>query len=360
MSSYPALYGRVSGVAEVQHSRVIFIGDNDGREIIIPNSTLGISLEGINSHHYYIYDKLRPEVRICIQNRLAIQQLSTYGVGPAKEVLAMAQKKNLKRSALAGTPFILSVALLLFIPFVLALIPASWMAQVLQPRQEKALGNLLFPMMSLQFEIKENHPAALLTQKIIDHLKAANPELQSTTVDVFISASQEINAFAAPGNIIVVNRGLIEKADTIEEVAGVLAHELGHIHQKHVIKSLVGGLGSLFGTALLATFVGYDAAFVVANASDFVSLKYSRDDELAADRQGFKFLNHAHVSTDGMISFFKKIAEMDRLIPSVLSLASTHPSSVDRIAALETLSKEHSESSVDSLPVSLEELKKSF
>ncbi|MBY0316922.1 MAG: M48 family metallopeptidase [Bdellovibrionales bacterium] len=360
MSSYPALYGRVSGVAEVQHSRVIFISDHDGREIVLSNTTLGISLEGTNSHHYYVFDKLRPDVRICIQNILAIQQLASYGVAPAREILAQAQRKKLKRSALAGAPFFLSLGLLLLIPLVLALIPASWMAQILQPQHEKALGNLLLPMMRLQFEIKDNHPAAVPTKKIIDFIKAANPELHTTEVEVYISTSKEINAFAAPGNVIVVNRGLIDKADSVEEVAGVLAHELGHIHQKHVVKSLAGGLGSLFGTVLLATFVGYDAALVVANASDFVSLKYSRDDELAADQQGFKFLNNAHVSTDGMISFFNKIAEMDKFLPSVLALASTHPSSVERAAALQTLSEEPLEVPLRSLPVSLEEIKNSF
>ncbi len=358
MSSYPALHGRTSGVAEIQQTRIIFVSDSDGSEIIIPTSTLRIHLEGKNSHHYYLTDGLRPDSSICIQSPLAIKELAQFRVPAAVAILDQAKKKTLKRTAIVGSPFAISIALILFIPLFLAFLPASWLSKVLTSDQEKAMGQWRFPMIKMQYSLSDTHASRPHIQKLLEYIRSSNPSLQKMDFDIYVSNSQDVNAFAAPGNIIVVNEGLIDKAESIEEVAGVLAHELGHLEQKHVLKSLAGGMGSLFGTLLLGSFIGYDAALLVSNASDFVSLKYSRDDELAADRQGFIFLQNSKVSTQGMISFFDKLSEIET-IPPLMSVASTHPASKDRVVALKALLLQYPEPISAPIPVSLNQLKTS-
>lgn len=360
MSHYPALLGRVSGVAQIEKTQLTFISDADASTTSIPISTLRISLEGLNSHHYYFFDALSPEKRICIQDDRAIKELADNGIGSAIEIYKKSKSRKVKRGVLVGSPFLISVASLLAVPLVLSFIPASWLSFVITPQQEKALGQWLLPMIKLQHHIEEKHPAGKQVQELIQRLQKNNPELQKINFETYISTSSDINAFAAPGQIIVLNKGLIEKADSLEEVIGVLAHEMGHIEQKHTIKSLAGGLGSLFGTMILATFIGYDAALLLANASDFVTLKHSRDDESKADERGYHFLHNSKISTEGMISFFNKLAKDDGSLPNILTFASTHPSSIDRVKALTSLAKKYPQTDLEPLPWTIKELQKNF
>lgn len=360
MISYPALLGRISGTLQIHRDQIIFSSEDDEINISMPLTSLQMSLEGLNSHHYYLYDYEKPDLRVCVQDESSIKNLAQLGCTSAQVILAHAKKRKTKRSLLAGAPFLISFGSLLAVPIFISLLPASWLSLVLSAQQEKSLGEWVLPMLKLQHQVQDDHRAQKPLEDLMKILKAANPELNKIDFKILVSKSNDMNAFAAPGNIIVINRGLIEKADSIEEVAGVMAHEMGHIEQKHTIKSLAGGVGSLFGTVLLATFIGYDAALVVANTTHFASLKHSRDDELQADKRGFSFLQNAKISTKGMVSFFDKLSSTDKLLPSVLTFASTHPASNERVKVLTQLSVEHPESTVAPLPVSLDDLKKDF
>lgn len=289
MSLFNALHDRASGVAEIQDRCLVFTNDVDGARIILPFSTLQLSLEGINSHHYYFFDSLKPEIRICIQDIRVLEELSKKGVSTVDTVLRKSQTRKRRRFLAVSSPWAISFGLLIAIPFFLSSIPAAWLGGLLSPSQEKVIGRWLFPVIRLQHSIEEGHSAGEKIKYLVDHLKAANPELKNLEFDVYVSTSREVNAFAAPGNIIVVNRGFIENAQSIEEIMGVLAHEAGHIVLKHTVKSLSGALGSIVGTMILGSIIGYDGSVVVAKATNFLSLKYSRDDEFAADQKGFIF-----------------------------------------------------------------------
>lgn len=360
MTSFDALYGRTSGVASIQGPYLVFTSHTDGRQIKISLKNIQVSIEGINSHHYYFFDKANPQERICIQDKNILMALSRAGVAQIEKTQQEANSRRWRRLALVASPFVVAIALLIATPVFISFLPASLLGYLISPQQEKRIGEWLLPMVRLQFHVQEGHPAQAKMRILLDHLKAANPELQELYVEIYISQDPVPNAFAVPGNKIVINRGIFKSAESIDEIVGVLAHELGHVEQRHVLKSLSGTLGKIVGTLMLAALIGPDQSVAIMKTANFLHLKYSRDDETAADKRGFEFLHQAHVSTAGMIHFFEKLAKQDPSFSSLMVFASTHPASEDRVHFLSQMAKELPDLSPVALPVELQELKALF
>ena len=144
---------------------------------------------------------------------------------------------------------------------------------------------------------------------------------------------EEVNAFALPGGIIYVNSGLIERVANDDELACVLAHEVGHIVAKHSIKKLQAMMGYNFLRILMAQapdsgklVTGTDIAFVQIIAG------YSREDELLADQLGARYARRAGFNPEAMISFLETLQEVTRRKPArPKSYIRTHPYVPDRI-----------------------------
>jgi predicted Zn-dependent protease len=151
---------------------------------------------------------------------------------------------------------------------------------------------------------------------------------------------REINAFALPGGPIWVHRGVMQTAVNESQLAGVLAHEVAHVAQRHaadqltkgmVANGLLGVLGAFLGNSLGAS-AAQAAAGLVANGA---FLKFSRDDELEADRVGLQIMRVAGWDARGMVEFFEIIGREANRDPSRLErLLSTHPAPQDRIRNL--------------------------
>jgi predicted Zn-dependent protease len=171
--------------------------------------------------------------------------------------------------------------------------------------------------------------------------------LSPNNVKVVLLQDDEINAFTAGGQTIYVNSGLIEAADSANQVQGVLAHELGHVADGHVIFADRGErpalaieiLSLVLGAAAMAAGSGDAGAGIMAagqRAAVGHYLSFSRTQEATADATGAKFLNTAGISGKGMLQFFKKLlneqyrdgeTDVDPFLQS-------HPLTEDRIANL--------------------------
>jgi Zn-dependent protease with chaperone function len=151
---------------------------------------------------------------------------------------------------------------------------------------------------------------------------------------VKIQNNPQVNAFAAPGGLIVVHTGLIKESGSAEELAGVLAHEMAHVTRRHSMRQLIyaGGLIPLVGQLTGQP----DAAALVQGLGQLSELKFSRTQEEEADHVGFDTLVAARISTGGMARFFDRLARADGVAPSFLS---THPSSANRATALRERAK---------------------
>lgn len=165
-------------------------------------------------------------------------------------------------------------------------------------------------------------------------------------VEMFGVRDPEINAFAMPGGFIGVNTGLIVSSGSESELAAVLAHEIGHVVQRHIARGMTQQsqnsmvmLASLAG-ALLAALAGGGgnlAMGVVAfgqAAAINRQLGFSRDAEREADRAGFTMLTKAGYDAEGMAQMFSRLMNASRLNEGAGggSWASTHPLSIERMS----------------------------
>lgn len=153
--------------------------------------------------------------------------------------------------------------------------------------------------------------------------------------------SDVVNAFAVPGGYIYVNRGLIERADNMSELAGVLGHEIGHVVERHSVQQMQKAQNAQLGVALGTILLGRPSAVVgtginlVGNA---VFAGFSREDEREADRDAVPFLIRAGISPRGLTSFFRELLNQEQRNPSSLEQwFSTHPTTQERIQDVERL-----------------------
>jgi len=154
----------------------------------------------------------------------------------------------------------------------------------------------------------------------------------------YVVNTDAVNAFAIPGGFIYVNRGLIERTRSLSELAGVLAHEIGHVEERHGVEQLErmqrANIGLSLGYILLGRAPGglERVAIDVGGAAVFAS--YSRAAEREADAVAVPMLVAAGIDPRGLTSFFQLLMEEQRRRPAgVAQWFATHPLTEDRIAA---------------------------
>ncbi|GJL54614.1 MAG: hypothetical protein NPIRA02_17460 [Nitrospirales bacterium] len=161
------------------------------------------------------------------------------------------------------------------------------------------------------------------------------------TFHVHVVHSAAINALAAPGGQILVFRGLLERTETEEELAGVLAHEMQHIVQRHSMRLLVqqASMGVVIGA--LSGDVSGIMTFGLQAAHILQTLSYNRDVEEQADEEGVLLLLRAGIDPQGMLNFFRtineKLGEKGKTPQHITQYLRTHPSTNERIQRLQKL-----------------------
>ncbi|HJL93573.1 MAG TPA: M48 family metalloprotease [Woeseiaceae bacterium] len=179
----------------------------------------------------------------------------------------------------------------------------------------------------------------------IGHRVASHINDSETSFTFFVIDDSSLNAFALPGGYIGVHSGLIESTRSEDELAGVLAHEIAHVTQRHIARAMAASQRqSLLSTAIMlgaviagATGAGSDAvqgAMAVAQGTQAQQqINFTRDNEYEADRIGISAMASAGFDPRGMASFFEVMSGTNTLgsmrIPEFLQ---THPVSSSRIA----------------------------
>lgn len=172
-------------------------------------------------------------------------------------------------------------------------------------------------------------------QQALQDLGARLAARADTPFEVRVRAVQApfVNAFALPGGPVLVTDDLIREAETPDELAAVVAHEVAHIERRHVMQAVWRSLGvGLLLDAVVGggTGAGQQAVILAGQATD---LRYGRDAELEADARGQALLAEAGLSSRGMAPFFERMhgaVEKDGRVASAEEFISTHPDSARR------------------------------
>lgn len=201
---------------------------------------------------------------------------------------------------------------------------------------EVLLGKQIDFQISQEYEIvrgtPENEKVNIIGRKI-----AEVSDRQDLKYIFKIIKNKEVNAFCTPGGYVYIHTGLLEKIDNDDELACVLAHEVGHIAARHIVKKIQAQLGyELLISLALGKVEAKEIEKALNIAFNIIALGYSRQDELLADKLGIKYVYKAGYNPEAMINLFKKLQELkkDKTIATPLFLRS-HPYLEQRIEKAE-------------------------
>ena len=204
---------------------------------------------------------------------------------------------------------------------------AAWAVSHIPPEQERKLGEIVFAQQKTKLKLVEGKPLDMVRE-----LGAKLTKESPYKYAFYVADDKVVNAYAMPGGFVVIHSGLLNLASSAEEVAGVLAHEVMHVEKRHSLK----GIAKSLGVAATISLVFGDLGGVASLGGDLIGLKFSRDHETEADREGLKALVGAGIGPQGMATLFRKMAAQEKLD---LGFLSTHPGSEERFAAIDAAIK---------------------
>ncbi|KAB2843215.1 MAG: M48 family metallopeptidase [Burkholderiales bacterium] len=305
------------------------------QEFSAPGRALELRGAGFNNERLRVaWRDAAGEFTLFLETAAARAAFAAHAPASLKAKLGLAQSAARRTDirfklgwAVLGLVLLLPVLLLLGF-YLQADAVAGWVAERMPVEMEQKIGELTEQRIKLEFRPRTAGAAYDAVQALARRLEPPSRfKYRWHLVD-----RPEVNAFAAPGGVIVVFSGLLRQAQTPEEVAGVLAHEIGHVELRHSLKAAIKDLGF---QALLSFALG-DLASTLAGdlAAKLTELQFSRDAEAEADRYGLQRLLEASVDPRGLPTFFARLAPQEKglALPAMLS---THPPSKERMVAME-------------------------
>ena len=221
-------------------------------------------------------------------------------------------------------------------------------ASVISPIEEKRLGKRIISQARRAFPYVVDPEIDSYITRLGNKL-LSNSDLPNQQFYFYLIDRPDINAFAIPGGYISLNTGLIASTSTESELAGVLAHEITHVTQRHLPRMIarqkeltVPAAAAIIGGILLGGQAGA-AAIIGSNASLIGDqLSYTRDFEREADAFGIKILVKSGFDPNGMPGFFKTLKDKTRLLNSnAPEFLRTHPLTVNRISETENRAQKY-------------------
>jgi beta-barrel assembly-enhancing protease len=219
--------------------------------------------------------------------------------------------------------------------FVSLALTVSLTACGISQQQEIQMGQEYAQQINAQLPIVSdpeiNRYVNLLGDQIASRTSRADLDWRFYVVD-----SREVNAFAVPGGYIYVNRGLIERTSKMDELAGVLGHEIGHVVRRHSIQQMEKAQGANVGVTLACVLTNIcnsqvaQAGINIAGSAVFA--RFSRQDELEADQEAVTNTVRAGINPEGIVTMFQKLIQERKTRPSAVEgWFATHPLEEDRI-----------------------------
>lgn len=337
----PALaQGQASGAVRVTLAGILF--ESVKGSVDLPWEGLQLALGGANDRLLFFTHPSRPETVIHTADHTILHHPA---LAQREELRAQVGRvRTRKRTARAVALSVLLVLAGAVVALVLSKdrlvraaansVPVDW---------EVKLGDKLFGQVGSTKRLLESSELEAQFKEVTASLLKGIPEA-GYPFRFHIVEDPTLNAFAMPGGHVVIHSGLLLAADSPEEIAGVLAHEVAHATRRHIFRSVISSAGLY---AVLQYVIG-DVSSLLATIADssafLLDRKFSRDFEREADDTGWDYLLRADIEPRGMIELFKKLQaeEEKRLQQSpiggaqkALTLVSTHPATDERVRVLE-------------------------
>jgi predicted Zn-dependent protease len=172
-----------------------------------------------------------------------------------------------------------------------------------------------------QLELVTNPTLDSAMHLLNDRLLSAMDESQYDH-HIWIVKENQINAYTLPGGYILVNSGLIEFSDSPEEVAAVIAHELGHVEHRHVVSRLIKEFGL---TIVFSVLSGGDPVLLSELSRSLLSNMFNRKQEEEADEFSWQLMVKAGLDPRILATFFRKLKDEYPSMPEEYEFMSTHP-----------------------------------
>jgi Zn-dependent protease with chaperone function len=208
-----------------------------------------------------------------------------------------------------------------------------WLTAQISVALEEKLGNAALGALRAEGDLIESGEAQQLVQRTGAQLTPASRYHYRW----IIKQDASLNAFALPGGIVVVHTGLLKKMESTTELAGVLAHEVQHVEQRHGLRQMVSSAGL---AGMLALTVGDVSSVAALLAHQLGSSYFGREIEEQADRLGFDALLHAGIRPEGMATLMRTLARSEQQqqtgtgTPAWLA---SHPETAQRVRQIEAM-----------------------
>jgi Zn-dependent protease with chaperone function len=320
---------------EEQGLTLTFVSDSaDGQPESVPFSSLTVSAGGLDHDQLVVkWAGGKGERTLYLKNpdvirafrHAAPDQLSHSFAQAAEQVRQVRHRHRLVWSLVGG--MILSTVLGLWfgsdllVEIAVSRIPVEW---------EQKLGESAYRDFLSHQEVMKEGPAVAALGEMTQRMTAQIPD-SPYKFEVTVVKSDVVNAFALPGGYVVVFTGLMKKAESGEEVAGVLSHELNHVLQRHGLERIVKSLGIMTVAAIVFGNQQGLVGMMKQLGVELFTLKFGREQETEADLKGLQLLQRAKIDPAGMITFFERLSEKDE---GRMEWLSTHPMSAARAERL--------------------------
>jgi predicted Zn-dependent protease len=206
--------------------------------------------------------------------------------------------------------------------------------------KEIALGKQLAQEVERQAKIVDDPIVAEYVNRVGQNLVRNSDAKVPFTIKVL--DSEEVNAFALPGGFFFVNSGLILKADTEAELAGVMAHEIAHVAARHGTRQATRGELAQIGMIAMSIAIPYGwTGYAIRQGTSLAIpigfLQFTKAFEAEADYLGLQYLYKAGYDPTAFVDFFEKIQTLEKKKPGAMAkVFSTHPMTDDRIKSAQT------------------------
>jgi Zn-dependent protease with chaperone function len=333
--------GRASGIVQLTGRGVVF--ESEVGKVELPLGGLKLGLGGANDRLIFLSHPSLPQTTIHTADHTLLDHPIVAGTP------ALASQRERVRGKKRTTVVLLAAVVVGLVACVVGLFLArSWFvkgaAAAVPVELEIKLGDKLFEQTMVSRRLIKDAALDAQVKQLTEPLVSAIAD-KRYPLKFHVVEDASLNAFAMPGGNVVLHSGLLLAADSPEEVAGVLAHEIAHVTRRHSIRNILASTGLYL---VLSAVIG-DASGIVAviadNSAYLLTRKFSRDFEREADDTGWNYLVEARIDPKGMFTFFQRMEreekkQMEKFpggggVSKALEVIGTHPAMRERIAHLE-------------------------